>query len=481
MTSRAWIGLLFLISAGAFYGLYRSNPPKMSGPAEPPGEARARPTGEGRMLVGGTVRVHPEFAALLVDGGSLQMKLIGLKTRETLQVQRFDGVSLPFEYGFAEGAGPLLLTSSGADDFFVEGLYVPSGRDAPLLECEAWGRVGRPYPLQKQERADCVLAALAPHQTRTMSTSRRAPRGVTAESEGKADRREPMGSAPGNAEILLEGSIDVHPALKERVHPGGSLHLRAVSLDVRRPVMFKKLRSVQFPSPYTLTVDDSVSTGGLGEMRTHSVYVEVFYVPAGQPLYGGRENAIRGEAWGALGRPHPLVLGERADVVLDSVWTPELFRGKLTHKADALIEGWLLVDRQIRGLVKPRNTLTIAVIKEPRVRGVADTPPIVLAAKLYENIDPDTPLAFHFEPSDFRVRPIASDWWGYFVAFLESFDERGERISVVAGHRASPQVTIGIFVEAGFKIVLVTPRTRDPTGELGFDVRLIRPSPVTYE
>lgn len=260
--------------------------------------------------------------------------------------------------------------------------------------------------------------------------------------------------------VLVHGTITVHPEFERHVKPGGSIHLRFMDLSLRRPLTFKILTDVRFPLRYEIRRRDIVSPVGLAEMERSEFYAEAFYSPPGQGLYADRPNAVGGEAWGRAGKPWPLKVGERADIVLAFFWTPQLYAGRLKTRKDALTEGWLDVHEPLRARITPKNRLTILIFQLPE--GHDSDRRRVLAAKAYENVPAGRlPVSFHFFPADFRVQPIDRDWRGFFVARLDCFDESGKRVAALQGGRASEKVGITVFPRH-FRIVINQDLIRAP-------------------
>lgn len=284
-------------------------------------------------------------------------------------------------------------------------------------------------------------------------------------------------SAVGEDELLLYGTISVHPKLAELAPSGGSMHLRIVCLNLLRPCMFKKLTRVEFPFQYEFRVKDRVSDWGLEEIRGNRFYVEAFYAPPGQWLRADRANQLGGEAWGTPGKPFPLKVGDRADIVIAYFWTPDLYQGRLVHRETAFVEGWIYATERLLPRLTPRNRLLVLMVRAPRVPGVEDPEPTILAAKRYMNIDPKRLLAYHIEEEDLLV-PVEPDVRAYYIARLESFTPEGKIWSVVSGGRASPRVAIGIPA-TNLKIALHV--EKDMLAGIHFNPDLIRESEPTYD
>lgn len=287
-------------------------------------------------------------------------------------------------------------------------------------------------------------------------------------------------AAEGPGALLLHGTVTVAPELAAAAPSGGSLHIRIVSLDLRRPCMFDKVSDARFPFHYEFHEADAVSDVGLGQVRDGNFFVEAFYSPPGKGLYVDREAQLGGEAWGTPGKPAPLRPGAQADIVLSSFWTPEVLNGKLTRRDQAVFEGWIYPRPALARKLGPHNRLTFLMIKAPQVAGVQDAHPTVLAAKLYEDVDPARPLACHVLEEDFLVHPFDPDWRAYYVIRLEVLDPGGKPVTYLRGGRASPSVTIGVHVK-GLKLVFVEESTGDPFQSLGVDLGGLRPSVPTYE
>lgn len=329
----------------------------------------------------------------------------------------------------------------------------------------------------------CVLGLFAPLSAQTV--------GSDEDSEYfDLDRSSPAAAQKLNR-LLLHGTLTVHPEFHRLVPPGGSLHLRVVDLRLRRPITFKRYLKVQFPLKYEFRAQDMVSAIRVDELDTAEFYLEALYAPPGKSLYRDRGNQIGGEAWGRMGKPYPLQAGQKADLVLASLWTPQLYSGSLSYRPGALLEGWLDLLPTMRGKVARRNRLTLTIIEGPTQAAPLTNRPLVLAAKAYINIVPQRfPIAFHFFEEDFLVRPINPDWKGFFVARLDSFDAKGRVVSKLLGGRASEKISIGIFVQ-GLRIVVhdevqgdSSMPPFDPHGprmleELGLET--LKPSPITYD
>lgn len=337
---------------------------------------------------------------------------------------------------------------------FGAGLYAP-GADAP---------------------ADDAAAPRARKGAREKAPKRR---------DRKADRRrdpaaEEPAAVPGETEVLVRGTITIDPDLAAHAPPGGAMHLRVVCLELRRPCMFQKLENVAFPFTYAFTARNAVSETGLRAVRTGDFYVELFYAPPGEPLYGNRELQIGGEAWAPPGKPVPLRAGATADVVIGGFWTPSLYKGTLTHLPTAYLEGWIYPTPQLKAKITPKNRLTFLMVTDRKAPGAAEATPVVLAAKVYANIDPERPVGYHLGAEDFLVHPIDEEWNVYYRTRLECFEPDGRLAYYLDGGRASPQVMVGIR-DAGFKIVLHRLRDVDSFANLHFDVARVPVSETTYE
>ncbi len=284
-------------------------------------------------------------------------------------------------------------------------------------------------------------------------------------------------AAPDPDPIVLRGRLTVHPEFERFVKPGGSLHLRLMSLRLRRPHTFKVYRDVRFPLDYEIRVSELVSHRSIDRLKQNDFYLEAFYAGAGKDLYKGRDGQVGGEAWGRAGKPYPLEFGAQADLVLASFWTQALVSGSLTTPKGTLAGGWLDVVSELRDRVKPRNRLTVAILQP------GDPKPAfakVLAAKRYENVPVDRlPVAFHLFDQDYRVRPIDKSWNGLYFARLESFDERGALLSSLDGLRASDQVQISAFI-SDLRIVLIYDTADSPYKDLKLDFD-IAASPLTFD
>lgn len=270
--------------------------------------------------------------------------------------------------------------------------------------------------------------------------------------------------------VISHGAITVHPKFERFAKPGGTLHLRLMDLSIRRPLTFKVFEDVRFPLAYRITRRDAVSPVSWRESSKSEFYAEAFYAPPGRTLHDEeRANAIGGEAWGPTGKPWPLRMGQRADIVLASFWTPALYAGRLAKRQGALMEGWLDVTRELRGKLTPRNRLTVLVLEQPPSLEAARKPR-VLAAKAYEDVRADRlPVSFHFFPEDFRVRPIDPYWRAYFLARLDCFDPPGTLVAVLQGGRASQKVGITAFPRR-FRIIVNYDLTGSPL-RTEYDVR----------
>lgn len=298
-----------------------------------------------------------------------------------------------------------------------------------------------------------------------------------------------LSASPVLDRVLIHGTITVHSEFERFVKPGGSIHLRFMDLSLRRPLTFKILTGVKFPLTYEIRRRDIVSPVGLAEMERSEFYAEAFYAPPGQELYDDRPNAVGGEAWGRAGKPWPLRVGERADIVLAFFWTPQLYAGRLTKRKGALTEGWVDVHQPLRERITPKNRLTILIFQQPD--GHDTERRRVLAAKTYENVPAERlPVAFHLVPDDFQVRPIDPAWRGFFLARLDCFDETGKRVAALQGGRASEKVGITVFPRH-FRIVinqdLLRARKRTPSDAHGLleleslGLERLKPSPLTYD
>jgi len=279
---------------------------------------------------------------------------------------------------------------------------------------------------------------------------------------------------------LVHGTITVDPGLEAYARPGGSMHLRVVCLELRRPCMFQKIDNVQFPFHYRFDDRHAVSDTGLRSVRNGDFYVELFYAPPGEQLYGERENQIGGEAWGSPGKPAPLRAGAQADLEISAFWTPALYKGRLVHRPGAYLEGWIYPTPELKDQITPRNRLTFLMITERGAPGAKNGQPVVLAAKVFENIDPERPVGYHLGEEDFLVHPIDETWNVYYRAHLTCFGPDGKVAYYLDGGRASPQVLVGIR-DAGFKIVLHRQRDSDGFASLPIDLGKLRVSETTYE
>ena len=287
-------------------------------------------------------------------------------------------------------------------------------------------------------------------------------------------------AATGRGALLLHGTVSVAPELAGDAPPGGSLHIRIVTLDLRRPCMFDKITDARFPLEYAFHEADAVSDVGLGAVRDGNFYVEAFYSPPGENLYIDRGGQLGGEAWGAPGKPAPLHPGARANIVLSSYWTPAVLSGKLTHREGAVFEGWIYPRPALEKKAGLHNRLTFLMLKGPDAPVLRDPHPTILAAKVFDDVDPSRPLACHVGEEDFLVRPVDDDWTAYYEIRLENLGPNGEAVSYLWGGRASAKVTIGIHVK-GLKLVLVEERSRDPFAAFALDLGKIRRSAPTYE
>lgn len=305
------------------------------------------------------------------------------------------------------------------------------------------------------------------------------PGGAPGSPSDKPSLSPTVDSATGN-ELLLHGMVTVHPDLRAFAPAGGSLHIRIVDLGLRRPCMFVKLEKIAFPVRYEFRARDAVSNIGLEAVRRDNFYVEAFYAPPGAKLHVNRDRQVGGEAWGRMGKPSSLRVGDRADITLSSFWTPELFSGGLTRQKGAVFEGWVYPIEALRPRVSSHNRLTVVMIKAPVVPGRPDEHPTVLAAKVYRDVDPARPLAVHINKEDFRVHPIDKNWRAYYLARLENFAPNRTITSYLWGGRASPKVVIGVKVR-GLKIALVEELGRDPLVSLGLDMTTIHVSDATYD
>jgi hypothetical protein len=258
------------------------------------------------------------------------------------------------------------------------------------------------------------------------------------------------------------------------------MHLRIVCLDLRRPCMFQRIDDVRFPLEYVFESKHAVSETGLEAVRNGDFYLELFYAPPGEAIYGERENQIGAEAWGGPGKPVPLRSGARADLVISSFWTPALYKGRLVHRAGAYLEGWIYATPELSAKITPRNRLTFLMITEQQTPGAPRGGPRVLAAKVYEDIDPERPVGYHLGEEDFLVHPIDETWNVYYRVHLECFGADGKVAFYLDGGRASPHVLVGIR-DAGFKVVLHKERNTDSFAGLPIDPSELRVSETTYE
>ncbi|MBI4349142.1 MAG: hypothetical protein HY553_20055 [Elusimicrobia bacterium] len=299
---------------------------------------------------------------------------------------------------------------------------------------------------------------------------------------------EDVAAKPELDRVLVHGTVTVHPEFERFVKPGGTMHLRVMNLGLRRPNTFKLYQNVRFPLAYEIRVRDLVSPLGRREMDTSDFYVEAFYAQPGKAAYEAREHQVGGEAWGKAGKPFPVRAGERADLVLASFWTKRLLAGDLKTPPESLSNGWIEVAPALRSELTKRNRLTLVLFRPSETTG---RPHQVLAAKAWENIDPDRlPVAFHLTESDYRERPVKPHWQAFYVVRLDCYDERGRRV-ILQGARASEKVTITAFPRH-FRIILtrvvpeglmhrvhVDPHGLLDTAALGLDK--LGASPVTYE
>jgi len=251
-----------------------------------------------------------------------------------------------------------------------------------------------------------------------------------------------------------------------------------VHADWGRPFLFRRFEDAHFPLSFVIRAREQFYPKGLEAAREGRHFVEAFYNPPGvSSPYGtfAMDPApLTGEAWGARGKPAPLALGERADVVLAGWRVQGVERGLLTPVPRALMEGWILVPHALRSEVPPDNRVTLAVIAPPDAPGGM---PRLLAAKVFENMDPEAPIAFHVLPEDLRDGALDGNARAYFVVRVECFGDDGAVVRYLEGGRASPETPIAPFVD-DLQVAVTRVKRRDPLAYLE-GLRGLPTSPIT--
>jgi hypothetical protein len=422
--------------------------------------------------VRGTVDLHPQLRGWAKSSrGALEVRLVDVDDKRAIASKTIRAVELPARFAFSSTTGeltPAAIAALERRSFFVSARWMPEdrGRTPPrVFGGERWGRIGKPFPMSLGDPADVTLSFLD-DGARTSTAARAARTSSTAEE-------------PDNP-VLVHGTIALDPRLP--VEQGGFIHFRLVSLEIMRPFVFMRWENVHFPFEYTVRAKDKFYPLSLRLTAKNRFYVDATYDPpglhAGYGLFEWHPPAVMGEAWGEGGAPEPLARGDRADVVLSRLWTEENLKGNLRNRDGARIEGWVWVAPWLREQVRPRNRLTVGVI-DTDAKDAEAVKRRIFVAKVYENIDPAVPIAYHVFDADFLEHPIDRKWHGYFHARLESFDERGERVGKINGGRASEQTGITIFAHT-LRIILDQGPKVDPF-EGRPEIEGLKPSEITAD
>ncbi len=355
----------------------------------------------------GTAGVHAELARHYRDGGKLVVNLVRIADGHVVASTVLEATSLPVTFGLPTSG---LDAASIGEGVFVDASYVVDG--APTLRGELWGAIGKPYPMTPPFATPLQL--------------------VFQRIETPASAPVPLAPTAGTTvddPILVRGTIRPSPSLD--VRPGGFVHIRLISLDLGRPFAFRRIEKVQFPLTFELRARDQFYPRALERATIHRFYVDVTYNPPGLDaeygLFRWESPAVAGEAWSELGVPHALSLGDTLDVVLDRYWTTSLLKGDLAKDPAARAEGWIYVLPALRAKVSPRNRLVL-VLRAPSKTGVDR----VVAVKVYRDVDPSRPLAYHLTDDDFRI-PVRRDLRVYYSVWLESVAPDGTRVTYAGG------------------------------------------------
>jgi hypothetical protein len=404
-----------------------------------------------RRFASGEIDVHPSLAERAPAGGDLRLRLIRLSDGHVMWTRRTSDVKLPLSYEV-----PRAELGRAADaEMFLEVTYrAPAGQGGTVVRGEAWGGFGKPSPIEPGQRVDVSLGQLA-------DTAGAPP----------VHARE-VDVDPDNP-VLVEGVIRPHPDLP--IAPGGFIHLRLMSLELGRPFAFLRVEDVQFPLEFSIRAKDQFYPRAMERASQHRFYIDVTYDPPGLSaeygLFHWQAPAVSGNAWGGAGPPSSLRMGDRVEIALDRYWTRPLLRGRLERWPEARAEGWIFVPPSQRDPGCSDNRLTLA-LRSPR-----GTQQRLLAAKVYEDIDPTRPVAYHLVDADFLRHPIDPGARAYFSAWLECF-EGGRRTSMKIGGRASPETPISAFPHT-LRIALAEPATEGPETSIG-DVGKLAVSRPTY-
>jgi len=242
--------------------------------------------------------------------------------------------------------------------------------------------------------------------------------------------------------VFVKGRVSVHEKFKQFIEPGGMLHVRFVSLRLKRAVIFKQYDNVSFPFDYEILGSDVLIPSRFKDTLNYDFYIEAIYMPPGKD-YRDRPYCPGGEAWGKAGKLYPLKAGDEADIQISFFWTPELFKGELKKENGAVNAMWLDIQDKLKYLIPIKNKLTV-YLKTTEDDNVNKE--IIVAKKSIEDIRAeDLPLALNFYQDDFQI-PLTNKLRVYYQAILEPVGQNDE--FYLYGLRASPWVKISPRVQS---------------------------------
>jgi len=92
--------------------------------------------------------------------------------------------------------------------------------------------------------------------------------------------------------IFVEWEIDIHPKLKQYAYDKWFIHLSVMSLNLRRPIILKILRDVEFPLKFSIKWIDIVSPGNYEDRFNSDFYLDCWYGKDMMETYRNRWHVL---------------------------------------------------------------------------------------------------------------------------------------------------------------------------------------------
>lgn len=256
--------------------------------------------------------------------------------------------------------------------------------------------------------------------------------------------------------IFVEWEIDIHPKLKQYAYDKWFIHLSVMSLNLRRPIILKILRDVEFPLKFSIKWIDIVSPGNYEDRFNSDFYLDCWYGKDMMETYRNRWHVLWWECWWKSWKPYPIKIGSKVKMKINMVWTPELWDWWLTHTEDEFFSCWVDIHKSKIWLVTDRNKLEAKILSLDINDKEMDVAKIVKKNIKINNF----PIPLHFKERNIVKTYLDTYFknnkyitWHLSFKFT-SYDEKGNIVSIIKWWRASPATQIIITWLYWLKVVL---------------------------